>query len=354
MASRLRFWPHLLHPGRLRHLTFWVTGHCNQACLFCFQRGEDTGPPGDELSPKEIARLAPSLGRPLWLLIGGGEPFLRPDLAQVCATLLIASRPAILTLTSNGSQPQVIEEQTRAILRAADRTLVVVKLSLDGVEATHDHLRGRGGSFARVLETHARLRRLALSRANLELGFNSVLCAANRREMPGLVDMVAALPGRPTHTISLARGRLPQPELGAVGPQDYLEAVTCLEARAGRHRFRGAGLKAALDAAQHRLILRSLLERRRPIPCRAGRESLVLTAQGEVLPCELARTSLGNLRQNGYDLGRLLTRPQARSALRSLAASDCWCTHECNAMVNLLSHPPAWPALAMDWLRPGR
>jgi molybdenum cofactor biosynthesis enzyme MoaA len=114
--------PALARPGRPLQLTYLVTDRCNLRCPFCFRAGHDDAPAG-ELSLAEIARLAPSLGRPYWLLIGGGEPFLRPDLAELCRTLLTGARPAILTIASNGSLPEETLRQTRAILEQARGTL---------------------------------------------------------------------------------------------------------------------------------------------------------------------------------------------------------------------------------------
>lgn len=346
--------PALARPGRLVQLTYLVTDRCNLRCPFCFRAGHDDAPAG-ELSLAEIARLAPSLGRPYWLLIGGGEPFLRPDLAELCRALLKGARPAILTIASNGSLPEETLRQTQAILEHARGTMVVVKLSLDGPGARHDELRGWPGGFAKVMETYALLRGLReRNRGGLELGFNSLLTPQTLAGLPELLAQVAALPGRPAHTLSLARGARVPAGFKAVAPADYLAAARRLEAQArasgaGRYRFRGAGLKAMLDEALHRLIHQALATGRRPLPCLAGRRSLVLEPDGEVRLCEVLEGEegrLGNLREFGLDLRRLMAAPRARAALAAMRRGGCFCTHECNLLVNLVAGPRLLPALA--------
>jgi MoaA/NifB/PqqE/SkfB family radical SAM enzyme len=362
MRPGLKLLPCLARSGRLLQLTYLVSDRCNLRCPFCFRPPGDKAQPDNpslaELSLAEVERLAPSLGRPYWLLVGGGEPFLRPDLAEVCRMLLMGARPAILTIASNGSLPEEILRQTRAIVAAAGDTLVVVKLSLDALGARHDELRGWPGGFARVMETYSLLRSLAAERANLELGFNSVLTSQTLAGLPELLDYVAVLPGRPAHTLSLARGARTPAVFKAVAPKDYLAAARRLEAGAratgaGRYRFRGAGFKAALDEALHRLIHQAMLAGRRPVPCLAGRRSLVLEPGGEVRACEVLEGpegSLGNLRDFGLDLGRLMASPRARATVAAVATGSCSCTHECNLLVNLVASPRLAPALARRFL----
>lgn len=348
--------PLLARPGRLIQLTYLVTARCNLRCPFCFRPPSGEARP-DELSLAEVKRLAPRLGRPYWLLIGGGEPFLRPDLAELCQALLTGARPAILTLTSNGSLPEEILRQTRAVLAAARDTLVVVKLSLDGPGSVHDELRGWPGGLAKVMESYELLRGLAREQANLELGFNTVLTAESLAGLPELLAFVAALPGRPAHTLSLARGARTPAAFKDVAPASYLEAARRLEAGTrggvGRYRFRGAGSKAVLDEALHRLVHRAMVTGRRPIPCLAGRRSLVLEESGEVRPCEGLEgpeAGMGNVRDFGLDLGRLLASPRARTVMAAATAGGCSCTHECNLLVNLVASPRLLPALARRFL----
>ncbi|HYQ80409.1 MAG TPA: hypothetical protein VEP68_02850, partial [Anaeromyxobacteraceae bacterium] len=116
------------------------------------------------------------------------------------------------------------------------------------------------------------------------------------------------------------------------------------------HRFAGAGLKSAQDRLQRRLIHRTMLERRRLVPCYAGRLNLVLSESGDLYPCEGRwGAALGNVREAGYDVPRLLRSGRAGRVLADLDREQCHCSHECNFLVNLLFNPRMHPGLVRQW-----
>jgi MoaA/NifB/PqqE/SkfB family radical SAM enzyme len=296
------------------------------------------------------------MGRLLWVAFGGGEPFLRPDLPELAGIFHDACRPAFLTIPTNGSLPGVVAGATEEILRRCPGSAVVLKLSLDGVGARHDALRRAPGSFERLLETHRRLARLAAEHPRLELGVNTLFCAENQAQVGGIIDFVQGLEGVRSHTLTMARGRTP----GGAGPLDldtYRGATLKLERiwgarRERRHRFGGARLKAAQDRLQRLLIHRTLLARRRLVPCEAGRLSLVLSESGDLHPCEeRPGRSLGNVREAGYDVRALLRSARTRAARAEIAGGGCWCSHECNFVTNILFNPRLLPDLAREYGR---
>ncbi len=337
-------------------LTFFVTRKCNARCPFCFYLNGAAPPAGaaGELTLEEIRRIARSLGRLLWLAFSGGEPFLRKDLVEISRVFYAHNRPAIMLYPTNGLLPEVIRRGTEQILADCPRSTVVVKLSLDGIGADHDALRRTPGGFARVMQTYRRLAGLLDEYPNFELGINTVFLSENQDKMDAIIDFVGTLAHIKTHTISLARGELADPRYQAVDADKYRRAVARLEANlknrtANIYRFRGARLKAAQDILQRRLIHRTVIERQRQIPCYAGRLNLVLTETGEVYPCEMLDTRLGNVREYHYDLARLLRSEAARTVNESIANNRCYCTHECYFITNILFNPCLYPALLREY-----
>jgi len=292
--SPWRFAGDVLWKRRPIHLTFFVTRRCNARCPFCFYlRGDGlggrAGPAAPELTLEESEQVARSLGSLLWLAFSGGEVFLRPDLVEITEAFYRHCRPSFLLYSTNGFLPERIREVTEEILRRCPRSVVTVKLSLDGLGADHDQLRGVPGGFQKVLETHRLLSELLEAHPNFELGVNTVLCAANQDRIEEVLDFVAGLEGVRTHTVSLVRGDLVEESWKEVDPQSYAWVAARLErdlkeGLARRYRFPGARLKAAQDILQRRLILRTLRTGRRVLPCYAGRLNLVLTETGDVYP----------------------------------------------------------------------
>jgi len=366
MHSTLGHARSLFSKSRPVHLTFFVTGRCNARCPFCFSRpARDARGAAPELSLAEIGGVAKSMDSLLWLLFSGGEPFLREDLVEVSALFHDANRVAFLTYPTNGSLPEVIAERTEEILKRCPESVVVVKLSLDGVGADHDALRRVPGGFDRVMRAYERLASLAARRPRLEVGMNTLVCSENQGRMEAIVDFVAGLDGVRSHTLTMARPTPGAERYAEVDPDRYRTASRHLEdrwrSRRNRfHGFAGAGLKSAQDRLQRRLIHRTLLLRRRLIPCYAGRLNLVLSESGDLHPCEGRWDQpFGNVREAGYDVPGMLRSGRARRVLGELERGGCHCTHECNFLTNILFNPMMHPGLLRDYARlrvgwPGR
>ncbi len=358
MYSPLRYIPWIAWKRRPIHLTFFVTRRCNAGCPYCFylRSNEGAANEAEELSLEEIRKISDSLGRLMWLAFSGGEIYLRRDLAEISGIFYDQNKPSILLYPTNGLLPELITETTERILRHCTRSIVVVKVSLDGLNGAHDALRRSPGGFERAMETCRRLARLDRRYPNFELGINTVFCSENQDEMAEIIDFVGGLRSVRTHTISMVRGDLVDDQYKQVNVGRYADAIERLEqdlksGKAGVYRFRGARLKAAQDIVQRRLIERTLRARKWQIPCHSGKLSLVLTECGDVYPCEILSTSLGNVRDHGYDLARLVRSPGARAVVDSITDDRCHCTHECNLMMNILFSARSYPALFKEYLR---
>ena len=143
MVSWLRHVDAIAWKRRPIQLTFFVTRRCNARCPYCFylQSAGTAQPDAAELSLEEIGKISSSLGSLLWLAFSGGEIFLRKDLVEISRQFHRQNRPAIMLYPTNGLLPQLIHDTMAQILRDCSDSVVVVKLSLDGVGAAHDALR---------------------------------------------------------------------------------------------------------------------------------------------------------------------------------------------------------------------
>ncbi len=341
------------------HLTFFVTRQCNAACPFCFYlRTADTRHDlAEELSLEEIKKISPSFGDLLWLAFSGGEIYLRDDLPEISRVFYKNNRPAMMLFPTNGLLPGRIRDMTEQILRDCPKSIIAVKLSLDGLQEDHDRLRRTPGSFAKTMETYGLLSELLDCYPHFELGVNTVFCSENQDRMDSIIDFVNVLDNIKTHTISLVRGNLANKSFTAIDRDKYRRAVDRLEENLKKkessrtYRFRGARIKAAQDILQRNLISRTLDEGKRLIPCYAGSLNLVLTESGEVYPCEILDRGLGNIRDHGYNIQRLLLTDMAKAVLNSISDGQCYCTHECNFMTNILFNPRLYPTLALEYLQ---
>jgi|Deesub1362A_J573_1020465.scaffolds.fasta_scaffold00004_169 radical SAM protein with 4Fe4S-binding SPASM domain len=346
--SPLRFIPSIFRKDKPVHFTFFITKRCNAKCPFCFYSKEKE-PGRDEMSLREIKLLSPSLGNLLWLAFSGGEIYLREDLVDISRVFYENNKPSIMLFPTNGLTPELIRDRTVEILKHCTDSVVVVKLSLDGLEEKHDSLRGIPGSFKKVMKTYEMLGKLLSEYPNFELGINTVFCSANQDDMDEIIDFVKGLDMIKTHTISMIRGEIKDPAYKDIDLEKYLNAVKKLEENMKTYRFRGARIKAAQDILQRRLIYRTIAENRQLIPCYAGRLNLVLTETGDVFPCESFNPNhrFGNIRDYDYDIKKLLKEDRAKNIITSIK-NGCFCSHECYMMTNILFNPKMYPALLKE------
>lgn len=340
------------------HLTFFVTKRCNSRCPFCFYL-RSTGNEADitdELSLDEIGHISRSLGTLLWLAFSGGEIFLRDDLVEISKIFYKNNKPFIMLYPTNALLPEHITHVTEQILRYCRKSIITVKLSIDGLHETHDDLRQTPGSFEKTIKTYDSLGPLLDKYSHFELGVNTVFCSRNQDSMDEIIDFVRGMKNIKTHTISLVRGNLSDATFHDVDEKKYLRAIERLEEnlknrRSRLYRFKGARIKAAQDILQRRLIHQTMHHKKRLIPCYAGQLNLVLRENGDLYPCEMLTESLGNVRDHDYDMIKVVNSEKATSIMNAIRNQTCFCTHECYFMTNILFNPRLYPGLAKEYVR---
>ena len=347
----------LRHAGPPLHLTVFVTGRCNLRCRHCFHwREVDAGVPGPALA--DLERLAASLPGPLlWLSLGGGEPFLRQDLADVAAAF---ARRGLshLAIPTNG----LIDRQhalAAEILERCPETYLSIGVSIDGPAPVHDAIRQAPGSHARSLEAVRAFQRQAAASDRLGVG---LIVTVARENQDGLAEHVRELVTelRPDNvTVNLARGTALDESLLAVDTERYREVVEAKRelVRSGQlpyFDFPFARLALARDELMYEHVARVADAGGHEgadlgsdhLPCTAGRLSAVVFEDGSVHPCEILGESIGNLNDVDWDLARLWDAARAHELRERIKSSRCRCTWECAQADNVLFNARAWPRLA--------
>jgi len=349
-----------VHPSGLPvQLTFFVTSRCNAKCAHCFY-GEQLNQPAErELTLDEIERVARGLPRMLWVAFGGGEPFLRRDLAEIAGVFCRWNRPRILTVVTNGIHPDHIEAVTRDILARRGDTFINVSVSLDGLAETHDRERGVPGNFRQAVDTLRALR--ALRERHEGLGFSTITTVHGRNghEMAELERYIAEEIRPDNRGLNLVRGTPLDPALLDVDLQAYGEAVERKrrDVSGGRLPLQNFSL-STLNAAKERVMYREVERVARTgayrAPCRAGRIGAVMYENGDVAACEILDRKIGNVRDFDLDFSRLWFSPDAEALRREIDEKRCRCTWECAVATNVLFGPRYWPELLREWVTGGR
>jgi len=130
-----------------RYLTYIVSFACNARCIMC----DSWRKPGtNELTLAEIEGIFRQLPPMDAVRLTGGEPFVRKDLPEIVALAETHLKPLAVHITSNGFMTGRIVEFCEQ--RRQHRPLHLL-ISLDGVEAKHNEIRGIDTAWKKTMAT---------------------------------------------------------------------------------------------------------------------------------------------------------------------------------------------------------
>jgi MoaA/NifB/PqqE/SkfB family radical SAM enzyme/glycosyltransferase involved in cell wall biosynthesis len=325
-------------------LIHFLTARCNLRCKHCFYKETLNAPTTGELSKKKLTSVFQQTGALAWYSVGGGEPFLRTDIAEVLTDVSYWCKPWILSIPSNGWYTQKTVTSVRRLLEACPNQTLLLNFSVDGDETTHDQVRGKG-SWARLQETQQTCRALARLYKNLRLGVITVVNRENYREFPHLIDKIA------THfapeQISVNLERFPQDREYRHAPQllqaykGSLQRVSELfgSGSMGLHHWTRIPMQWR-EWLQKKIILAVAEENEFSTPCKAGTLLYVIWEDGRVAPCEMLDVNIGNSGEG--TLNDIYRSPAAAQLRKKITSEKCKCTYECAATMTALSSPKYW------------
>ena len=341
------------------HLTFFVTARCNALCKHCFY-WDSLNQGQKELTLDEVDRIAASMPRALWIAFTGGEPFLRKDLPEFAKILHDRLKPVTLSINTNGIKTEQIVESAERLVRNCPRTFVGILCSLDGLQATHDRIRGVPQNFEKTVQTFRELQKLRARLPNMGVGISTTFCAWNQDEMDDMYELVVEELRPDNWDLSFVRGKPMEPAIGVADVAKYRRIKARLEAAfaSGKLTYYDnmplAPFVHAKERVSTRTVLRTLDTGEFQLPCYAGALSAVISEEGDVYACEMLDSKIGNLREAGYDMAKLWQGARAASMREFIQDTKCFCTHECKMSINLLFNPAMYPRIAREMIAPGR
>ena len=328
-------------------LIFFVTARCNLRCKHCFYWRELNTVSTSELSIEEIRKIAQSFVHPVSLSLTGGEPFLRKDLKEIIDGFHEGCGTREVGIATNGTLTENTVETIRSVLEVGDLSSLSVQVSLDGLEETHDVIRGIKGSFQKALFTIKELKKVGKHYPNFQL---KTALAVQKRNLQELREYVAyLLPLKIPLRFNIVRGgnfgvfNLPKSASSGFDPKDQNSAFLSLKEIKDAYAFLK---KMSTDNEYHfwpsrqqriwELSIKMLEEHRSEIPCYARFMESALYANGDVAFCELSKP-IGNIRTFEYNF-RDLWKSEDADKMRDLI-SRCCCIHGCNLTTGLTFEP---------------
>lgn len=148
-----------------------LSEQCNYSCIMC--RRPPDGATLERDAVFEVMEQAREIGLKV-ISFCGGEPFMHPDFLEIAERAIELGFK--VQLTSNGS---LVTTEALERLQGLD----CLTLSIDALQATHDHIRGVEGAF----EQAVRALRMA-GDAGITCGTNTVIQQGNARELLPLFE----------------------------------------------------------------------------------------------------------------------------------------------------------------------
>jgi MoaA/NifB/PqqE/SkfB family radical SAM enzyme len=315
-------------------LVLFVNSICNMKCEHCFYWKSLNRP--DDLTLDEIVGLSRSMGRLETLNLSGGEPFIRGEIAEVCLQFVRQNGVRQIYVPTNGWYTEKTVRAVRAILAEKDLDLIALELSLDGMPEFHDRFRVAAGSFRKAMETYDALAAIQAEDPRLRIHSISTATDANLAQIRPLTTyLYERCPRMDHHNLAIIRGDRKNPALAAPILDEYqklYDYIRRLWAPREESRY-GAIVEPMLQWAK----LKTAREQRQVVPCRAGRISAVVYANGDVSVCEL-HEPIGNLRRQTFP--EIWESAAADRLRRSVANKECHCTTEVFLWSSIVYQPP--------------
>ena len=323
---------------RIQHVILHVTDRCNLRCQHCFVDLTQK----NTLSQEKAEELATDLGKILWLDIGGGEPFMLDELAELVAPF----NCEVLGIPTNGHYPGKTAATTESLLSATPAREVVISVSIEGFREEHTEIRGHKHSYDKAFETLHLLRELAADHPRLRVKCNTVITNKNADRLIEFMEHMRGTGLIDFHSIIMLRGDPYKPEIEL----PYLSALKELRPDIFKildsYLWGSGRLKRSFLRRYYRFLwdvsLGNLEQQTQVIPCTGGQTHLVIWANGDVASCELL-PPFGNVHQNR--LPDILAGRARHEQVAMIKRKECSCTHNCVMLDSILFNPLSYPKL---------
>ncbi len=163
---------------RISYAVWEITLKCNLACQHCGSRAGHTR--AKELSTSEALDMVKQLAEVgiTEVTLIGGEAFLRPDWLEIAQAITQAGMVCGMTTGGYGITLDTARRMKEAGIK-------VVSVSVDGLETTHDHLRGRQGSWQWAFKTMSHLKEVGIP-----FGCNTQINRLSAPEFPRIYERI--------------------------------------------------------------------------------------------------------------------------------------------------------------------
>jgi len=204
------------------YLILGLTYDCNSFCRTCFNWEQLRKNKEHELSLEELQKTFATMGEMLFIVMSGGEPFLRRDLPDICEMLSTKNGVKQITIPTGAIASDLIARTVEATLERCPGTQIVVNLSIDHIGEKHDWIRGVPGNYEKAKKTYAKLMPLKERFDNLTVNVHTCLCTFNAEDLDEMfVGIRRDFPEISFHSFEMLRGDQPDKNIQPITTQRY-------------------------------------------------------------------------------------------------------------------------------------
>lgn len=307
-----------------------TTYRCPMRCKMC-NIWQNPTKKEEEITAKDL-RILPNFK---FVNITGGEPFIREDLPEI-VELMFTKSPRIVISTSGWYDDRVID-------LAKSFPNIGIRVSIEGLKAKNDELRGREGGFEKGVSILRKLKEMGVK----DIGFGITVSNHNSADMLELYKLSKEL------DMEFATAAFHN----SFYFHKYDNVITNRhEVTDNFRKLIDAQLKESHPKSWFRAyfnmgLINYINGGKRLLPCEAGSVNFFIDPWGEVYPCNGMeeskwKKSMGNIRlANSFDeIWNSAQADEVRKAVKN-CPKNCWMVGTASPVMKKYIHKPAVWAL---------
>jgi len=269
----------------------------------------------EEFDTEILMKLPGNMQR---LNITGGEPMLREDIRNIVN--ILDTKTKRLEISSNGYFAD------KLVSIAKDFPNITIRVSVEGLPALNDKLRGIHNGFDHALRAILRLKELGIK----DIGFAMTISGENCRDLMDIYNLASSLDVELANAVVHNSFYFHKNDNSITNMEeveqttiDFLTALLSSRRRRIKKRVKD-WFRAYLNLG----LLHHVQGNPRLIPCGAGTETFFLDPYGKIIACNGSKEPLymGNLTKSTFD--EIWNSKQAESVRNKVAncSRACWMT----------------------------
>ncbi len=319
----------LIFKNRLTEMTYFVTDKCNFKCKHCFMLDQLNVKKTKFLSLEEVKEMGKHIHSMQRVHIGGGEPLMRNDIADITLAVSNEWNTQTICLPTNGSlQKNAIA--TAELFGKKSNKYLRFHFSLNVMGKEMDEFSEHKNAFNLWDRTVKSVKAITNKFSNISFTVLTTFNDFNQDKIEELNDYVNNEIKPDDFSFALVRSH-----------KDYHPDLNIEKFEEENHKVHYHSRKHSPFIRAYREIIRKKIARyyRDPkyyVPCQSGKLRVVMSPEGDVFPCENLGYPeghdqnawfMGNIRDFDHNIHNLLKSPLAKGIRKKIVDTKCHCHH---------------------------